>query len=369
MSTTIRPAEVFPPGEFVREELEARGWSQTDLAAIMDCAPRTVNEIIRGKRSITPETAVGLAAAFDTSADLWLNLENAFKLHTTPRDEAVARRAKLFALCPVKDLQRRGWIGETDSIAVLEHQVNKFMEPLAYAARKSESYDETKPALAAWLCRVKHLASASPVTGKYSAASLEEAFKRLRAHLGSVPEVRHVPRVLSEAGVRFVVVEHLPHTKIDGATLWLDNHSPVVALSARYDRIDWFWFTLVHELFHVQNGDGKTSPHPDEGLVGEGSVSDPDESTVNEAASAFLIPKEELEGFIRRVNPLFSRERVKGFANRLGVHPALAVGQLQHRRCISPAHMREFLEKFRSTLVPSAVTDGWGFLPQFGGEA
>jgi HTH-type transcriptional regulator/antitoxin HigA len=55
---------------------------------------------------------------------------------------------------------------------------------------------------------------------------------------------------LASAGVRLVFVEHLTGTRIDGGAMWL-NDIPVIALSLRYDRIDWFWFTLMHELSHV----------------------------------------------------------------------------------------------------------------------
>ena len=54
------PAEVFPPGEFLRGELEARGWTQTEFAEIISRPTRLVNEIIAGKRGITPDTARGL---------------------------------------------------------------------------------------------------------------------------------------------------------------------------------------------------------------------------------------------------------------------------------------------------------------------
>ena len=73
-------AEVFPPGEFIKEELEARGWSQIDLSEIIGRQPNVVNEIIMGKRSITPETATALGEAFGTSAQLWMNLESAYQL-------------------------------------------------------------------------------------------------------------------------------------------------------------------------------------------------------------------------------------------------------------------------------------------------
>ena len=73
------PAEGFPPGEFISEELEERGWSQADLADILGKTPAMVNEIIKVKRRITHEVAEGLAAAFGTSAEYWTNLETAYQ--------------------------------------------------------------------------------------------------------------------------------------------------------------------------------------------------------------------------------------------------------------------------------------------------
>ena len=75
------PAEVFPPGEFLREELETRGWTQADLAELMGRPLRSINEIINGKKAITAETAIGLGDAFGTSAEYWMNLESLYRLH------------------------------------------------------------------------------------------------------------------------------------------------------------------------------------------------------------------------------------------------------------------------------------------------
>ncbi|MBF0564809.1 MAG: HigA family addiction module antidote protein [Nitrospirae bacterium] len=79
--TDRRVAEVFSPGEFIQEELEARNWSRADLAAITGCRPDVINEIITGERTITQETAEVLAEAFGTSAQYWMNLEGAYRLH------------------------------------------------------------------------------------------------------------------------------------------------------------------------------------------------------------------------------------------------------------------------------------------------
>src|SRR5690242_18290166 len=111
------PAEVFPPGEYVRDELEARGWTQQDLALILGRPANAINQIIAGKRSITPETAKGLAAAFGTSAEFWMNLENAYQLAQVQADDDddVAKRAHLYSIAPVNEMTRRGWLEPADA--------------------------------------------------------------------------------------------------------------------------------------------------------------------------------------------------------------------------------------------------------------
>jgi HTH-type transcriptional regulator/antitoxin HigA len=89
------PAEVFPPGDFIREELVARRWTQKDLASVIDRPTQVVNEIINGRKSITAATAKQLAAAFGTSAELWLNLESAYQLAMADdADPRIADRAE-----------------------------------------------------------------------------------------------------------------------------------------------------------------------------------------------------------------------------------------------------------------------------------
>jgi len=89
------PAEVFPPGEFIREEMSARGWRQKDLAAVLGRPLQAVNEIINGKKRITAQTAKELGAAFGTSPELWINLQTAYELANAkdPSPE-ISRRAR-----------------------------------------------------------------------------------------------------------------------------------------------------------------------------------------------------------------------------------------------------------------------------------
>jgi HTH-type transcriptional regulator/antitoxin HigA len=373
MSTQIidrTPAEVFPPGEFIREEIEARGWSQAELAEILGRPPRLVSELIAGKRAITAETAKGLGEAFGTGAQFWMNLESAyqlFKAEPSGREGVVARRAKLYEKAPVKEMIRRRWIEPSESIEVLEKRVEDFLSvPLIpHAARKSTSYlDEVSPAQHAWLVRARQLAG-STGAASFSPSNIEGLLSELRRLLASAEEVRHVPRLLANAGIRFVIVEPLPQIRVDGACFWLDRSSPAIALSLRFDRIDWWWFTLMHELAHVKHKDGQDTVLLDVDLLGEDTQETkqpkPDfELKADEFAASFLVPPDKLQSFIARVKPLFSKQRIRAFAAQHQVHPGIVVGQLHHAGAISYAHSRDLLEKVRGTLKESALTDGWG---------
>lgn len=369
------PAEVFSPGELIKDEIEARGWSQVELAEVLGRPGRLVSELIAGKRAITPETAKGLGQAFGTGAQFWLNMESSYQLSKVKSDSsnAVARRAKLYEMAPVKEMTRRSWIQPTDNIDVLEKSVYSFhrkpsldapMPQLAHAASKGSSYEELTPSEAAWLCRVRQLAELMEVK-PFSEIAFATVFGQLKTMLRDTDAVRQVPAVLATAGVRFLIVETLPSTRIDGVCLWLSPASPVIALSLRYDRIDAFWHTLLHECAHVKYKDGLGGDvYLDIDLVGEeadSSAAKPEvELRADEFASSFSIPKADLDGFIARVRPLFSKTRIQAFAAKLNVHPGLVVGQLQYRKMIPYSHSREMLAKIRPILTEAALTDGFG---------
>ncbi|MGH6899406.1 MAG: helix-turn-helix domain-containing protein [Geminicoccaceae bacterium] len=369
------PAEVFAPGEFIREELDARGWTQGDLAEILGRPLRLVNELIAGKKQITPETAKGLADAFDgTDPIYWMSLDSAYRLSKAkPVDEAVSRRARLYSRFPVREMIKRGWIEASESLDVLEFRVRSFFRinsldetPIFSHAAKAAQYDERTSLQWAWLWRAKQLAQ-SIGAAPYSERKLRDAVTRLRALLAAPEEIRHVPRTLADAGVRLVLVEFLPGAKIDGATFWSDCSSPVIAMSLRFDRINNFWFVLRHEIEHVLNGDGQQVPIIDIELSerlasGTADVLE-EEKRANGAAAEFIAPTKELDDFIARVRPLYSEQRIMLFARRIGVHPGLVVGQLQHRKEIPYSNLQRHLVKVRHIIISSGLTDGWGHTP------
>jgi HTH-type transcriptional regulator / antitoxin HigA len=376
------PAETFTPGEFIRDELEARGWTQADLAQIMGRPLRLVNELIAGKKQITPDTARGLSQAFGDDDPLyWMNLDSAYRLaNSQPADDSVTRRSRLYSRFPVRELMKRNWIEPSDNLDVVEHRVCRFYRikdieeqpQFAHAAKATQSdtaqYDERNDLQWAWLFRAQELAEAAH-SSPYTEAGLRRALAKLRTLLVAPEELRQIPTILAEAGVRFVIVEFLPGAKIDGAAFWL-NDTPVIALSIRFDRVNNFWFVLRHEIEHILNRDGlvKIDVELTESLQAKGALP-PEELRANNAAAEFLIPKTELDSFIIRVRPLYSEQRILLFAKRIGVHPGIVVGQLQHRDEVPYTHFHKHLVKVRQIVTQTALTDGWGTVPPIPGQA
>jgi len=359
--------DVIHPGAFIKEELEARGWIQRDLAYILGVPEQAVNLIVSGKRGISPEMAKALGDAFDVPADLFSNLQRMFEMAKAQEpDPAVGRRARLQSAYPVREMIKRGWLQDTDA-ALLEIQMAKFfcvansndLPHLAHAAKKTD-YEETPPAQLAWLFRVRQIAT-EMVVPRYSEKSLRDALPRLQQLLFDVEAIRNVPRILADCGVRLAFVECLPGSKIDGACLWLDKQSPVIGMSLRHDRVDNFWFVLRHEIEHVLNRDGQKTPIVEADMDASADEADlpPEERVANEAAAAFVIDQAELGSFITRKAPFFAERDILGFARRLQVHPGLVVGQVQ-RRTGRWDLLRKHLVKVRQQVLPSSVFDGWG---------
>jgi HTH-type transcriptional regulator/antitoxin HigA len=360
---------VSSPGDFIREELGKRGWGQQDLARIMGRPVGRINEIIHGKQAVSAEIAIELANALGADAQTWMNRETAYRLSlSTDNGEMVRKRARLYELAPIKDMQKRGWIPVTDNPDQLEQELLRFFdvdsldcEPEINAVfRRSHPDEELNPAQRAWCFRVKQIARGIRVAS-FRLEKLDECAKRLRRLAAFPQEARKVPELLSSFGIRFVIVEPLFGSKIDGAALWLDSQSPIIALTMRFDRVDAFWHNLGHEFFHIKNEDAISI---DSNLVGEdclpSAAKNPIERRADMEAAGLFVPPKELESFILRNGPMYSKDQIIRFGNKIKMYPGIIVGQLQHRGEIGFHANREMLVKIRNIVVPTAITDGWG---------
>ena len=186
--TTDANIEAFSPGEYIQDELDARGWAQVDLSAILGCPASIVNDVIKGRRPVTPELAKALGDAFGTSAQVWLNTQSAYQLAmSSKKDDDVKRRADLYGRYPIREMAQRRWIEDSTNVEVLETQICQFFDisdihdrvDLPCAARMSSQYGRETLSHLAWIARVRNLGRRMPVERRYSARNLGLLFDEL----------------------------------------------------------------------------------------------------------------------------------------------------------------------------------------------
>lgn len=368
--------EFLTPAQMIEAHLRERGWSHRTLAMVLGLSAKTISLMMNGRTRISTEVALQLQEAIGIDANKLLQLQASFELKKAQLafrpDPALATRAKVFGDLPVAEMISRGWLKGIDDLwdSHLNEALCSFfgttsideIEVLPHAAKKTDVMGEATAAQLAWLYRVKQIAKGTLVS-HYSPSAVNTALRELKPLLNSAEGARKVPRLLSDAGIRFVIVESLSQAKIDGVCFWLDAKSPVIGMSLRFDRIDNFWFVLRHELEHVIQKHGQSTVMLDVSLEGDRAGTGPDipeeERVANAAAAEFCVPQKQLQLFARVKSPFYSERDIRGFAATYKIHPGLVAGQLQHKLNRYDL-FRNHLVKIKSVVTPNAMVDGWG---------
>jgi HTH-type transcriptional regulator/antitoxin HigA len=344
-------------------------------------SPQHLNPILSGKSNITAPLAVRLGDAFDMPAEFFSNLQRDYDLsRADPSDPGVRTRATWQSAYPLRGMIARGWIADSEP-SLLDAQMLRFFEvkrvtdvpfigadaaPVAHAAKKT-TYSAVSPEQLVWLHRVRQIARGIRVP-KYTREKLLAAVQELSGLLNTPSDAPRAARILSDAGVRLVIVEAFPGSKIDGVCTWVDGE-PVIGVTLRFDRLDNFWFVIRHEIEHILHGhgreDGATAIDNETTLTSDSVVDE--ERVANAAASDFCVPTKQLDSLMARKGAYISEKDIVGFSKRMMVHPSIVVGQYQF-----VTKRWNFLRKYLTAAVcgvrqhllaelsGSNLIDGWG---------
>ena len=333
-------AQAFPVGEHLEEELEAHGWSQAEFAEIIQRPTQFVSEVISGKKELTRESAAQIAAAFGTSTEYWLNLQNRYLLGQQSQDKGlqsqltdVQRRARLNDLAPVSLLRKRGIIAE-GSLAQTEAQIIQLFglgtiddEPEFKAvARRSNEHEETTKLQRAWLAVIKNKARSQQLP-VFDPAGFNTFARRISQIVATPAAFASLPQQFREHGVALLYEESFPGSKLDGVS-FLQDGNPVIALSGRGKRLDKVLFTLLHEVAHILNGDLKEGEiRVDTGINETAGVQglDDQERAADELAAELTFPNHEFSDPPSRVRSAW----IQAEADKHHVHPVVVIGRLQ----------------------------------------
>lgn len=335
------PKRVPNPIEAIRFRMEQLNLIQRDLVPYIG-SPSKVSEVLSGKRPLT----LPMIRALHT--DLGIPAKVLLQGQTTSEEEEAGVEWERF---PLKEMVARGWIKESSSILVdkAEDVLRRFFSPIGSPAEVSALYKKTsgkkvdkitnresvrtarpmdKYALAAWTARVMILAVEDPPPVAYKHGILSLEFMREVVRLSwydSGP--RLAQELLRKHGIPLIIEPHLPQTQLDGAAIMVWKERPVIGLTLRHDRIDNFWFCLMHELAHASLHYGQGFTHFYDDLDMKHS-DDPKEREADEFAGEALIPTVEWKNSPASV--LRSAEAVQDLADELRIHPAIVAGRIRH---------------------------------------
>ncbi len=353
-----------PPGESILDLLEERGWSQAELAQRLGYTEKHVSLLINGKVALSMDAALRLERVLGSTVDFWLALETNYQRHKARLEvaELLARWVAWLDELPLQDLMRSGAIprqridakhkpGLVDAClrffgVASPEEWRTHYGGMHIAFRRSKEEQSDIGAISAWL-RLGEREAERLDGPKYDRDRFEEALQIIRAHTRETPEVFEpmMRRHLHEAGVMFVLVPSIPRAHVSGVARWINGIRPLIQLSLYGKSNDKFWFTFFHEaahiLFHGSKKDDKKSVFLDD--LNTNNSDSPQEREANDWAGNYLIPSSHAQ----LLAGLKTKAAVVSFAQKIGVHPGIVVGRLQHDGLIEPSWMNELKQSFR----------------------
>jgi HTH-type transcriptional regulator/antitoxin HigA len=319
--------------------MDQHGLTQRDLMPYLGSRSK-VSEVLSGKRDITMSMARALQHHLGISAAVLLRDPGAGLDPTFDNIDSLR--------FPLKQMAKAGWIDDVgDLLDRSEELIGDLIEraggrdvAAAVLYRKNDqrriNAKTDEYALRAWCWQAMALAQEDPPDAPYQQGSVTENFLRKVAQLSTSEDgPRRAQDFLAQHGIGLRAVPHLRRTHLDGAALKLAGGRPVIGLTLRYDRIDNFWFTLLHELAHVglhlDGGNGDTAFVDDHSLRGkEPGREDSTERDADRWAEDALIPPSMWENSAAQSNP--TAMAVVDLAWQSGVHPAIVAGRVRHEQ-------------------------------------
>lgn len=347
------------PGEYLEEVLEEIRMSQADLSKRLGRPTQAVNEIIKGKKSITPTTAIELEDVLKVPAHIWIGLEAEYQMVIAKQKElkVMEEETALLPNFPYLELSKLGFVKTTRNaiekvdelrsffsvaqLSRLEH-VGAYQSAFRVTNHKNISHES----IASWI-QAGRIKAEGIETETFNKSNLKKALPELKSIMNM--EINRALKVceelLASCGVAFVLLPHFKNTGAQGATFWIDNREKaVLMMTLRGKASDRFWFSFFHEIGHVLLHNKREMF-----LEGENGYDTPElqqqEDEANSFSRDFLIPPKEWKTFTE--TSIFTKASVKDFAKSLNIKTSIVVGRLMFEKYIAYSHpLRKEIDKY-----------------------
>lgn len=325
------PIEMPDPISAIKFRMEQQGLKQKDLVPFIGSQPK-VSAVLNGKRELSKEMIRKLHDGLGIPLEVLMNrpgsenTEPDFSFADYPFFNEMVKKGFFPGQNSVREAKKiaQSLLNELFSV------IDESGVQLVYTRKSSQLQPPDAEALKAWQACVLHRVkgvSLPPFSREVVQSSLVNELVLQSKKIN--PD--KIKQTLNNAGIHFVILPHLEHTYLDGAAFINNTGNPVIGMTLRHDRLDNFWFTLFHELGHIflhLSQDSTLSFFDDTESV-EVRSADAYEREANEFSQNAMIPYKKWQDFISSSRP-FTESKVKAFARKLGITPAIPAGRLRY---------------------------------------
>ena len=347
------PNWVTHPGEHLAEHIEARGWSQGEFARLANLSAKLISTIVSGKNPITAETAIRLERVLGMKAYIWTGLQAKWDLHQARmEDRPVNNAGQWLKRFPIGELKKRNHLPDTRDQHVLLDALlallgvgtaaayEKKVAALAVHHRQSRAYESSRDHIFTWLLLGETKARSMNLS-RFDQSRFLQGIADIRMLTLKAPE-QFEPRMKElcrTSGVALIFEKPLSKTCLFGSARWFDVDRAIIQMSLRMKTNDHFWWTFFHEAGHVALHRGRNFLD-DKAGEGDGVENEADEWARQQLFGA---------GGLNRLLAHAPRSTadICAAADRLGLHPGIIVGALQHYKKLPYDHMNGLKQRFR----------------------
>lgn len=310
------PMEAPTPLAAIRFRMEQAGLKPRDLEPFIGSRSR-VSEVLSGARPLSLDMIRALHNHLGIPADALIQQDEP-EAASEPKEPSVPALQRLRSLGLMK--------AKETYAAFLKRMVGP--QKAAAFLRKSRTQRTNaktdQAALTAWLAAVRHLADQVDIAKPKKKQRGAEAARTLAQLSVAADGPARARALLREWGVILVTLEHLPGTYLDGAAMCRDDGIDIIAMTLRHDRIDNFWFTLLHEFCHVSHHLSEKTPLILDDLELKSSDEIEDEADAF-AQDALVAP----DLWSKTASRGMDSEDIKDLATEAKIHPAIVAGRWQ----------------------------------------
>ncbi|MGL5206597.1 MAG: HigA family addiction module antitoxin [Acidaminococcaceae bacterium] len=337
----------FHPGYYVKDIIEDLEMNQCEFAKRLEITEKTLSKLLSGEAPMSREIAKKMSQMLGTSVDVWLELQKKYedKCCQIEQLQKLERETKCLEEIDYSYFSKLNVVAPTKDKKEKVQNLRKYLQvaslctlgkpDLLAACKTSVPEVEVKHVINAnaWIQTGINFAK-NMICDPFDGKKLKEALMEIRQITMQDPTVFYprLKKMLAECGVALVALPYLRNSGINGAVKWLKNDKVLLLINDRKKTADLFWFALFHELKHILQNRKKavyiSYEHKADSRLTLGAGDADSENDANEFAANFLLPPKQYQKFIAAGD--FSEEKVKSFAEEVGVNFSIIIGRLQH---------------------------------------